>query len=200
MPIDIGHLRSWIGREEVAEDVITPVPAAALSATLDRDDPKPQPGDELPPLGHWLSFLPAARPSGLGTDGHPKRGGFLPHVPLPRRMWAGARFEFHQPLRIGESIVRKSTIADVSAKEGRTGPLIFVLVRHHVPGPSGLAFVEEHDIGPTGPPSRGELTPPPRAPPWQGAAWPPDIHTDEAMLFRDSAVTLLVHWLHYDRR
>src|SRR6516225_9863839 len=73
MSIEIDHLRSWIGREEVAEDVITSVPVAALAATLDRDDPKPQSGDELPPLWHWLYFLPP--------------------VPLPRRMWAGARFE-----------------------------------------------------------------------------------------------------------
>src|SRR5258708_2445250 len=124
MPIDIGHLRSWIGREEVAEDVITPVPVAALAATLDRDDPKPRPGDELPPLWHWLYFLPVARQSELGPDGHPKRGGFLPPVSLPRRMWAGARFEFHQPLRIGEPIIRKSTIAAVSMKEGHSGLVV----------------------------------------------------------------------------
>src|SRR6266498_3444073 len=111
MPIDIDHLRSWIGRKEIGEDVITPVPIAALAATLDRDDPKPRPGDELPPLWHWLYFLPTVRQSELGPDGHPKRGGFLPPVPLPRRMWAGARFEFHRPLHIGEAIVRKSTIA-----------------------------------------------------------------------------------------
>jgi len=77
MPIDIDHLRSWIGREEVAEDVITPVPVAALAATLDRDDPKPRRGDELPPLWHWLYFLPTMRQSELGPDGHSKRGGFL---------------------------------------------------------------------------------------------------------------------------
>src|SRR6266511_4256044 len=136
--MDIDHLRSWIGREEVAKDVITPVPVAALAATLDRDDPKPRLGDELPPLWHWLYFQPIVRQSELGPDGHPKRGGFLPPVPLPRRMWAGARFEFHRPLRVGESIVRKSTIADVSAKEGRTGPLIFVLVRHDIAGPAGF--------------------------------------------------------------
>jgi 3-methylfumaryl-CoA hydratase len=84
MPIDIDHLRSWIGREEVAEDVITPSPIAALAATLDRDGPKPQPGDELPPLWHWLYFLPIVRQSELGPDGHPERGGFLPPVALPK--------------------------------------------------------------------------------------------------------------------
>ena len=88
MTIEIDHLRSWISREEVAEDVTTSVPVAALAATLDRDDPKPQSGDELPPLWHWLYFLPTVRQSELAPDGHAKRGGFLPPVPLPRRMWA----------------------------------------------------------------------------------------------------------------
>src|SRR5262249_60969341 len=101
---------------------------AARPAAVDADDRKPRLGDELPPLWHWLYFLPIVRHSELGPDGHPKRGGFLPPVPLPRRMWAGARFEFHRPLRIGESIVRKSTIADVSTKAGRSGAVVFLLV------------------------------------------------------------------------
>jgi 3-methylfumaryl-CoA hydratase len=181
--------------------VITPMPVAALAATLDRDDPKPQAGDELPPLWHWLYFLPVVRQSELGPDGHPKRGGFLPPVPLPRRMWAGARFEFHQPLRIGESIVRKSTVADVSVKEGRVGPLIFVLVRHHVAGPAGLAFVEEHDIVYSEAPRRGETRPSsPRAAAPTGAIWQREIHTNEVMLFRYSALIFVGHRIHYDRR
>ena len=95
---------------------------------------------------HWLYFLPTVRQSELAPDGHAKRGGFLPPVPLPRRMWAGARFEFHRPLHIGEANLRKSTIADVSTKDSRVGPLVFVLVRHEITGPAGLALVEEHDI------------------------------------------------------
>jgi 3-methylfumaryl-CoA hydratase len=85
----------------------------ALAATLDRDDPDPQPGDTLPPLWHWLYFLPTHRQSELGPDGHPLRGGFFPPVPLPRRMWAGSRFEFHRPLHIGETVQRVSRIVDV---------------------------------------------------------------------------------------
>jgi 3-methylfumaryl-CoA hydratase len=200
MPIDIDHLRSWIGREEVAEDVVTPVPVAALAATLDRDDPKPQPGDEVPPLWHWLYFLPIVRQSDLGPDGHPKRGGFLPPVPLPRRMWAGARFEFHQPIRVGDSIVRKSTIADVSAKEGRSGPLIFVLVRHEVAGPAGLAILEEHDIVYSEALTRRQTMLSPRAAAPTGAVWRRDIHVDEVMLFRYSALIFVGHRIHYDRR
>ena len=199
MPIDIEHLRSWIGREEVVEDLITPVPVAALAATLDRDDPKPRPGDELPPLGHWLYFLPTVRQSELAPDGHPKRGGFLPPVPLPRRMWAGARFEFHRPLHIGESMGRKSTIADVSTKDSRVGPLIFVLVRHEIAGPAGLALVEEHDIVYRQAPGSIEVTPQPLAAP-TGAVWRRDIHADEVMLFRYSALIFVGHRIHYDRR
>jgi 3-methylfumaryl-CoA hydratase len=180
--------------------VITPVPVAALAATLDRDDPKPQPGEELPPLWHWLYFLPVARQSELAPDGHPKRGSFLPPVPLPRRMWAGARFEFHRPLRIGESIIRKSTIADVSMKEGRSGPLIFVLVRHDIAGPAGLALVEEHDIvyrPEPGPDDKGQS---PRAAAPTGAVWRRDINANGVMLFRYSALIFVAHRIHYDRR
>jgi len=200
MPIDIDHLRSWIGREEVTEDVITPVPVAALAATLDRDDPKPRLGDELPPLWHWLYFLPIVRHSELGPDGHPKRGGFLPPVPLPRRMWAGARFEFHRPLRIGESIVRKSTIADVSTKEGRSGALVFVLVRHEIAGPGGPALVEEHDIVYRAAPGPDEMAKPPRAAAPSDAVWRREIHPDDVMLFRYSALIFVAHRIHYDRR
>jgi 3-methylfumaryl-CoA hydratase len=106
---------------------------------LDRDDPPPRPGDPLPPLWHWLYFLPLHRQSELGPDGHAKRGGFLPPVPLPRRMWAGGRFEFHRPVTVGEAIRRNSTIVDVSQRHGHTGPLVFVLVRHEIAGEDGLA-------------------------------------------------------------
>ena len=133
--LNVDHLRSWIGRQETVTDTVTRFPVAALSATLDRDDPPPQAGDPLPPLWHWLYFLPTARQSLLGPDGHPARGGFLPPVPLPRRMWAGGRFTFHQPLRVDATISRTSTVQDVTVKHGRNGALCFVLVKHAVSGP-----------------------------------------------------------------
>ena len=133
------------------------------------------------------------------SEGHAKRGGFLPPVPLPRRMWAGARFEFHRPLHIGEAIVRKSTIADVSTKDSRVGPLVFVLVRHEITGPAGLALVEEHDIVYREAPGSSEVAPQPPAAP-TGAVWRRAIHADEVMLFRYSALIFLGHRIHYDRR
>jgi 3-methylfumaryl-CoA hydratase len=138
--------KSWIGRAEVSRDRVTPAPIAALSATLDRDDPPPREGDPLPALWHWLYFLPHYRQSDVGPDGHAKRGGFLPPVPLPRRMWGGGRLQFTRALRVGEAIERESTIVDVVRKDGRSGPLVFVVVRHTIRGESGPAIVEEHDI------------------------------------------------------
>jgi 3-methylfumaryl-CoA hydratase len=146
-----------------------------------------------------LYFLPLARQSEIGPDGHPKRGGFLPPVPLPRRMWAGGRFTFHQPLLVDEPISRTSTVADVTAKTGRSGTLCFVLVRHEIAGASGLALTEEHDIVYRDMPAPGEAPPPPRPAP-EGAVWQRDIMPDDVMLFRYSALTFNGHRIHYDRR
>ena len=197
--VDIDHLRGWIGREEVAEDVVTRVPVRALSATLDRDDPTPRDGDTLPPLWHWLYFLPVHRQSEIGPDGHPTRGGFLPPVPLPRRMWAGSRFEFRAPLRLGEDIRRVSRIADVTMKSGRTGPLVFVLVRHEITGAGGGSITEEHDIVYRGAALPGEAPPVPKQAP-ATSAWRRDITPDDVLLFRYSALTFNGHRIHYDRR
>ena len=142
------NLTDWVGRSERVSDTATPTPYAALSATFDREAERPVPGTSLPPLWHWLYFLPLYRQSEIGADGHAKRGGFLPPVPLPRRMWAGSQFTFHQPLRIGDALERTSTIADVTEKSGRTGKLVFVKVRHEIrrEGEAEIALTEFHDI------------------------------------------------------
>ena len=108
MPLD--NMRDWIGKSRTVEDLIAPWPACALSATLDEDDPDAKNGDVLPPLWHWLYFLPTYRQSEVGADGHAKRGGFLPPVPLPRRMWAGCRLHWLAPLRVGEAVELTSRI------------------------------------------------------------------------------------------
>src|SRR5512132_1432923 len=115
------NLPDWIGRTETVEDTITATPCAALAATLDHAPERPPAGFPLPALWHWLYFLPLHRQSEIGADGHARRGGFLPPVPLPRRMWSGSQFEFRAPLRVGDAVERTSTIADVTGKEGRTG-------------------------------------------------------------------------------
>ncbi|CAH2599271.1 Mesaconyl-C(4)-CoA hydratase [Rhodovastum atsumiense] len=199
MDIDIAQLRGWIGRQETLTDIVTPFPVAALAATLDRDDPAPRDGDPLPPLWHWLYFLPRAPQSQIGPDGHPRRGGFLPPVSLPRRMWAGGRLTFPGTLRIGDTITRTSTIADVTFKEGRSGALVFVLVRHEIAGPGGLAITEEQDIVYRDAARPGDAPPPARPAP-SGAGWHRDILPDPVLLFRYSALTFNSHRIHYDRR
>jgi 3-methylfumaryl-CoA hydratase len=199
MELDGAQLKSWIGRHEVAQDSVTPVPIAALSATLDRDDPPPRPGDPVPPLWHWLYFLPLHRQSELGPDGHARRGGFLPPVPLPRRMWAGGRLRFYAPLQIGDAISRISTIADIALKHGRSGPMVFVTVRHDISGPHGRALTEEHDIVYRDMPDDDDAPPAPRAAPEDGP-WRRDILADPVMLFRYSALTFNGHRIHYDRQ
>lgn len=195
----LAQLRSWEGRSETLHDEITAAPVRNLSATLDRDDPAPAAGTELPPLWHWLYFLPSARQSELGPDGHPRRGGFLPPVPLPRRMWAGGRLQWQAPLRVGDKVERTSRIASVTHKSGRTGDLVFVLVRHEVRNAAGLALAEEHDIVYRPAAQPGDPVPPPQAAPGD-AQWSREIVPDDVLLFRYSALTFNGHRIHYDRK
>lgn len=199
MGLDLEHLKQWIGREESRADSIAATPVQALAATLDRDDPAPQPGDPIPPCGHWLYFLPLHRQSEIGQDGHPTRGGFLPPVPLPRRMWAGSRIEFLRPLTIGSPIKRGSRVVDVSGKEGRSGALVFVRVRHEVSDEAGVALIDEHDIVYRDNPKPGDPSPPHQAAPAEHD-WARTIRPDDVLLFRYSALTFNGHRIHYDRR
>lgn len=192
------YLREWIGKTETTHDHITATPVAALSATLDRGQGVPEAGSVLPPLWHWLYFLPLHQQSEVGPDGHAKRGGFLPPVPLPRRMWAGGRLQFHHPLHVGEPITRVSTIMDVTTKQGRTGPLVFVVVRHEISNSQGIAITEEHDIVYRDNPAADEPKPTPRMAP-DNHQWLNTIHPDPVLLFRYSALTFNSHRIHYDR-
>jgi 3-methylfumaryl-CoA hydratase len=198
-----GHadLRQWIGKTERLSDVITATPCAALAATLDRPAARPAAGTPLPPLWHWLYFLPVDRQSDIGPDGHAERGGFLPPVALPRRMWAGSQFEFSHPLCVGDAVTRRSTIVDVTEKLGRSGPLVFVKVRHeiHRDGEPSPALIEFHDLVYRDAPIAGATAPPPTLAPktW---SWERKISPDPVLLFRYSALTFNGHRIHYDRR
>ena len=196
--MDLDHLRDWIGRTEQRSDDVTATPVAALSATLDRDDPAPLPGTDLPPLWHWLYFTPLARHREIGPDGHPQRGDFLPPVPLPRRMWAGGRIEFHHPLRVGDEITRSSRITGVDVKHGRSGALVFVTVRHELHNAQGLAISEEQDIVYRDAPAPGAVPPAPQAAP-ADEMFRRLITTNPVLLFRYSALTFNGHRIHYDR-
>ncbi len=188
---------TWIGRSETRNDVLRSEPARFMQATLGRDATLKD-GDGLPPLWHWLYFLEAKPLGELGRDGHAKKGGFLPPVALPRRMWAGGRFQFHTPLQLGQPTVKRSTIKNISEKQGRSGSLCFVTVQHELFQPDGtLAVTEEHDLV-------YREDPHPDAPKPVPAQAPAEAHVSEqinpsqVMLFRYSALTFNGHRVHYD--
>jgi 3-methylfumaryl-CoA hydratase len=197
--VDIAQLRKWVGKTETVSDRMTPVPIAALAATLDVDVPAAQPADAVPPLWHWLYFLPIHKRSELAVDGHAARGGFLPPIELPHRMWAGGRLEFNRPMRVGETYRRVSRIVDVQQKEGRSGTLVFVVVRHEISNAEGAVLVEQQDLvyrGGSMPGARAAVPQPAPA----DAAWERTIYPDNVLLFRYSALTFNGHRIHYDRR
>ena len=197
----LAHLQDWVGKTEMLNDNISPAPVRGLSATLDRDDAAPQPGSALPPLWHWLYFVPQPLQREIGPDGHARRGGFLPPVPLPRRMWAGGRLQWSQnnPLVVGDAVKRISRIESVTHKSGRSGDLLFVLVKHEVHNASGLAVSEAHDIVYRTAAQAGDAVPPP-IPAEQGATWQRTVVPSDVLLFRYSALTFNGHRIHYDRK
>jgi len=190
------QLREWIGRSETRTETLAPEPVQALAATfdLDGDAVASQP---LPPLWHWLYFLPRAPQRELGADGHPALGGFLPPVPLPRRMWAGGELTFLRGLRVGETVTKTSTITDVQHKAGRTGELWFVTVDHVLSVAGETALTERHDIVYRAMPELGQAQPPrPRLA--NAPQFGRTLHADPVMLFRFSALTFNGHRIHYD--
>lgn len=191
----------WVGREMVTEEEISLAPTRRLSVTLDRHGARHElaPGAHLPPLWHWLYFMPTVAQSELGPDGHPARGGFVPPVALPRRMYAGGRITVRKPLVIGEAARVTSRIDSVAAKDGRSGPLVFVTVGHEIAQNGENRVREEHDIvyREKVPSGAGALPSPPAEP--RPARWRESVVADPVMLFRFSAVTFNGHRIHYDR-
>ncbi|HRK23402.1 MAG TPA: MaoC family dehydratase N-terminal domain-containing protein [Beijerinckiaceae bacterium] len=197
MAVDMALLNQWLGKTERFTERLSPFPSNALAATLDRCDPPYDVGSDLPPLWHWLHFLPISPLAQAGPDGHPARGGFLPPVPLPRRMWAGSRLTFLRPLRIGESVDKLSRVTKIEHKSGRSGELVFVTVRHEFGGAAGPAIEEEHDIVYRGAAVPGAPAPAPVPAPAH-SEWRRPIHPDAVLLFRYSALTFNSHRIHYD--
>lgn len=195
------HMQSWVGKTETVDDQITAFPVCALTATMDVEAPAAFTDTSLPPLWHWLYFLPCHRQSEIGPDGHPRRGGFLPPVPLPRRMWAGGRLQWfvQNQLRVGDAVRRVSRIESVTHKSGRTGDLLFVLIKHEVSNANGLALLETQDIVYRAAAQSGDPLPPPTAAE-KGATWYREVAPDPVLLFRYSALTFNGHRIHYDRR
>lgn len=185
-------LSAWIGRVEEAHDQLSHTLVKRIAATL--SDATPAPGEALPPLWHWAFFQEPVPETGLGADGHPARGGFLPPADNRNRMWAGGRLSFHEPLRVGVEVVRTSTILKVEEKHGRTGSLLFVTLRHDYLQDGRLALQEEQDI------VYREPTPPrlSSADALQTGTWLEAVQPTPTLLFRYSAITFNGHRIHYD--
>src|SRR5579884_4208107 len=221
--MDPTSLQQWIGRSEATTDVACAGPLDRLAALLDHENP-PWPPAEVPPLGHWLSFLSCTRQSQLGEDGHPRRGGFLPPVRLPRRMWAGSRLHFDAPIPLGAPLERHSTIENVVAKSGKSGAMVFVTVRHDIKAAGQTAVREQQDIvyrelgapAPGSGPEAGSGSKSAGAAEkslLQASSGPSGAHAysgrsadsiaerkcDAVELFRFSALTFNAHRIHYDR-
>ena len=188
---------AWVGKSEELADVLEPARSNALRAALGEAAPLAA-GAELPLLHHWLYFWNVQPPAGLGVDGHPAKGGFLPPVSLPRRMWAGGRLKFHAPLILGESVTKTSTILKVETKVGKSGTLVFVTVEHRLAGAQGLAITEEQDIV-YREPAAGTVPGPVETGETPAAAWHTTVDPTPVLLFRYSALTMNGHRIHYDR-
>jgi 3-methylfumaryl-CoA hydratase len=197
--IDIAALKEWIGRSREAEEVITPRLVEAYRATL-APHLAPVAAEEAPLALHWC-LAPELAPTGaLGPDGHSLGTGFLPPMPLPRRMWAGGEVETLAPLRLGDRVIRRSVIGDISLKEGRSGALCFLTVRHELASDRGVAIRERQDMVYRAALAAGSVSSsPPMAPEASQQAdltW--RVDATPVLLFRYSALTFNGHRIHYD--
>jgi 3-methylfumaryl-CoA hydratase len=199
MKLDTEHLEQWIDHTQTESERLDRWPVSGLMAALDMPPEQwPDEGDPLPATAHWNYFVPRARQSKIASDGHPEKGDFLPPVPLPRRMWAGSRIRYEAPMPIGAQVTRTARIKTVTTKEGRSGLLAFVTVENTYVCDGQTALIEEQDLVYRDNPPADAPAPTPRPAP-DNPQWSQPIHTDEALLFRFSAVTFNAHRIHYDQ-
>lgn len=191
--------QAWIGRTETTTDALSCTPAQLAQAMLDDPGPVLADGDALPPLWHWFHFLPRVPQAALDADGHPQRGGFLPPIPYPRRMFAGARVQWHRPLVIGTPAQREARIADVVLKSGKSGRLAFVTVTCRVLQQGQLCIEEAQDIVYREAGARVAAPVANEWPPVAEGSWTRVLQPDSRLLFRFSALTFNAHRIHYDR-
>lgn len=190
---------AWVGRTETVHDALAVSQAQAAAAMYDLPNQAVQVGEALPPLWQWFYFLPRAPQGALAPDGHPPKGGFLPPIPYPRRMFAGGRLTLHRPLVVGTPAERIGTIRDVTLKQGRSGALAFVQVGYQYLQGGELAIEEVQDIVYREP---GGPVPAPAVAPWPEVpvgALVREVVPDTRLLFRFSALTFNAHRIHYDR-
>ena len=198
--IDAEALRRHIGTRIEDEDVASRRPLQDLVATFDRPESAPREGEEIP-VGWHVGYFPVSQAtSELGADGLPNGTGVLPPMPLPRRMYAGNRIAFHQPIRVGDRLRREIELTDLQVRTGNTGTMIVTTQTRRIFTPRGLAIVEEYDnvFREAVPPGAKSATAKREAPP-PGLAWSRSFDVSIVMLFRFSALTGNPHRIHYDR-
>jgi len=196
--VDIDHLRTWIGRERVKTDVITPRLAMGLNAVFDVSGELAD-GDDAPAGIHWCLAPDIVPMSQLGPDGHPARGDFLPPVPFPRRMWAGGELTLQGDFKVGDTVSRHSVIEDVVLKSGRSGEMIFVTVRHEYSTARGIALKERQDIVYRQMEAQKSVSNVATLGDEPAADRTLSIFGDPVLLFRYSAITFNGHRIHYDQ-
>ncbi len=194
MTNEVVNVADWIGREETHEDFTARAPFRRLSALLDRADEST--GKNIPPLGHWLCFLPGAAQAELGSDGHPRRGGLIPPLPLPMRMAAGSRITFHAPIPLATDVKRVSRIMNIVEKTGRSGSLAFLTYRYQVFAGPTLCVTEEFDVVFREKTGNAQPMPPGER---REAKVSRVVDPQTPLLFRYSALTYNAHKIHYDR-
>ena len=186
----------WIGKSETRHDVITAGLLQRFCATIDRPVT-----DDIPQGLHWCLGLPDTPTAQLAEDGHPTKGGFLPPIPLPRRMWASSSVSFEHPLKLGDEISRVSTVAGIEQKSGKAGDLVFVAVDHETSVGDRVAIRERQNIvyresATSAIISNVNSNDSPDLGDWD---WQQPILPSEPLLFRYSALTFNSHRIHYDK-
>lgn len=195
--IDLAHLQQWIGRTQVAEDVVAPSLVDRFNATIGLDAGRARGGDVAPRLIHFCLCVDAVPIAALGADGHPARGDFLPPVPLPRRMWASSALQFEGDLRVGDAVRRHSRVASVEVKQGKGGALCFVKVEHRITANDQPVVTETQTIVYRDA-AAGASAPAPAPDPAPQGVDVTRVDIAPPLLLRYSALTFNAHRIHYD--
>ena len=198
MNINVDELKSWIGNDEIAFDEVSQSLEARFRATLDEDPGNPQKGEIASSGLHWALAPAVVKSSLLGKDSHPKKGEFLPPVPLPRRMWAGCRTHFFKPLKIGDLVKKRSSVIDINLKDGKSGLLCFVTANYEFFVDDQLIIKEDHDLVYRDYNKDDKTIFVKNDLPFVKSDYEEKIFAHPTMLFRYSAITFNGHRIHYD--
>jgi len=191
----------WVGKSMTVDDEITLSAVRRMAAMLDLDPMQFERGREIPPHWHSMFFTPNARRSQIGHDGHPKKGEFLPPIPLPRRMFVGRTATFPGDLRVGDQAQKRSEIIGIEQKHGRSGTLVFLKVRHTIEVDGKPTVIEQQEVVyRDAPDNKAKAAPaaPTPAPVPTDNDWSATYEMDPVLLFRYSALTWNGHRIHYD--